>query len=397
MIILVVNCGSSSLQYQLFDIDGEYKLLAKGLAERIGIAGSNITHKPTGGSDVILEKALPDHRAALLEIEKALVDPKYGVINDISQISGVGHRVVHGGEKFTRSILINENVLNAIRENAKLAPLHNPPNITGIEVCQQVMPDVPNVAVFDTAIHQTMPKKAYLYGLPIELYEKHGIRKYGFHGTSHGYVAHQAAKLMGKPFEQTKIITCHLGNGGSITAFDQGKSVDTSMGLTPLEGIIMGTRCGDLDPAVVLYLQETLGVSLQETNDLLNKQSGLKGLCGKADMRDIVKLADQGDTKAHTAIEAFIYRIQKYIGAYIAVLNGVNAIVFTAGIGENSPYLREEILSKFAFLGVKLDPTKNRTNEQIFSTRDSKVYAMTIRTNEELVIAQDTYDIITRR
>jgi acetate kinase len=398
MLILVINCGSSSLKYQLFHVNSEYKLMAKGIADRIGLSsGCSITHKTNGKNEVVLEHPLPDHRAALQAIEEILVDPEHGVIADIKEISGVGHRVVHGGEKFTRSILINESVIAAIQENAKLAPLHNPPNILGIEVCQQLLPDVPNVAVFDTAIHQTMPKKAYLYGLPMELYEKHGIRKYGFHGTSHGYVAKRAAALMKKPFEQSKIITCHLGNGCSIAAFGNGKIVDTSMGLTPLEGVVMGTRCGDLDPAVVLYLMEMLGLSLQETNDLLNKKSGLKGLCGKADMRDIVKLADQGEANAQTAIEVFIYRIQKYIGAYAAALNGTNAIVFTAGIGENSPYLRQEVLSKFDYLGLKLDLAKNKVNEPIFSTPDSRVYAMTIPTNEELVIAKETHELITRR
>jgi acetate kinase len=398
MLILVINCGSSSIKYQLIEINHEYKLMAKGIADRIGqSSGCTITHKVDGKDEVVLEQPLPDHRVALQTIEETLVHPQYGVISDIKEIGGVGHRVVHGGEKFTRSILINESVLAAIRENAKLAPLHNPPNILGIEVCQQLLPEVPNVAVFDTAIHQTMPKKAYLYGLPMELYEKHGIRKYGFHGTSHGYVARRASALMKKPFEQSKIITCHLGNGCSIAAFSNGKIIDTSMGLTPLEGVVMGTRCGDLDPAVVLYLMEMLGLSLQDTNDLLNKKSGLKGLCGKADMRDIVKLADQGDINAHTAIEVFIYRIQKYIGAYAAALNGTNAIVFTAGIGENSPYLRQEVLSKFDYIGLKIDLSKNKVNEPVFSTPDSRVYAMTIRTNEELVIAQETHEIITRR
>jgi len=397
MLILVINCGSSSIKYQLFQINGEYTILAKGIVERIGLPGSNIAHKANGKDEVVISKDLPDHRAALAAIEEALVSPAHGVIKDVKEIAGVGHRVVHGGEKFTRSILINEHVLDAIRENAKLAPLHNPPNITGIEVSQALMPGIPNVAVFDTAIHQTMPKKAYLYGLPIDLYHKHGIRKYGFHGTSHGYVARQAAKLLNKPFETLKIITCHLGNGGSITAFSHGKSIDTSMGLTPLEGIVMGTRCGDIDPAIVLYLQEELGVSLSQTNDLLNKQSGLKGLCGKNDMRDIVTLANQGEENAQTAIDVYCYRIQKYIGAYVAVLNGVNAIVFTAGIGENSPFLREQVLENFTYLGLKLDTAKNRANDQIFSTKDSKVAAMMIRTNEELVIAQDTFDIITRR
>jgi acetate kinase len=397
MLILVINCGSSSLKYQLFNINDEYTLIAKGIADRIGLSsGWSITHKTIGKDEVVLERPLPDHRTALQAIGETLINPDHGAISDVKEIAGVGHRVVHGGEKFTRSILINESVLEAIRENAKLAPLHNPPNILGIEVCQQALPGVPNVAVFDTAIHQTMPKRAYLYGLPIELYQKHGIRKYGFHGTSHGYVARQAAALMGRSFEQCKIITCHLGNGCSITAFLHGKSIDTSMGLTPLEGVVMGTRCGDLDPAVVLYLMEMLGISLQDTNDLLNKKSGLKGLCGKADMRDIVKLADQGDANAQTAIEVFIYRIQKYIGAYAAALNGTDAIVFTAGIGENSSYLRQEVLSKFGYMGIKIDPTKNKLNEPIFSTPDSKVFAMTIKTNEELVIARETHEIITR-
>jgi acetate kinase len=397
MLILVINCGSSSIKYQLFDIGGHYKLMAKGIADRIGLSsGSSVVYKPNDQNEVVIEIPLPDHRTALAAIGQTLINPDYGVIDDIKEIGSVGHRVVHGGEQFIHSILIDENVLEAIRENVKLAPLHNPPNILGIEVCHQVLPGVPNVAVFDTAIHQTMPKKAYLYGLPLDIYEKHGIRKYGFHGISHGYVAQQAAMLMNKPFEQSKIITCHLGNGCSITAFLNGKSIDTSMGLTPLEGVVMGTRCGDLDPAVVLYLMEMLGLSLQETNDLLNKKSGLKGLCGMADMRDIIKLAENGNAYAKTAIEVFIYRIQKYIGAYAAVLNGADAIVFTAGIGENSPYLRQEILSKFGYLGLKIDHTKNKLNEQIFSTPDSKVFAMTIKTDEELVIARETYETIMR-
>jgi acetate kinase len=397
MIILVINCGSSSIKYQLFAIGDNYKLIARGMADRIGLSsGGAVIHKPDGQNEVVLEKPLPDHRTALQVIGQTLLSPQYGVISDFKEIGGVGHRVVHGGEKFTHSILIDEDVLEAIRENVKLAPLHNPPNILGIEVCRHVLPGVPNVAVFDTAIHQTMPKKAYLYGLPMNLYEKHGIRKYGFHGISHGYIARQAAMLMNKPFEQSKIITCHLGNGCSITAFSHGRSIDTSMGLTPLEGVVMGTRSGDLDPAVVLYLMEMLGLSLQETNDLLNKESGLKGLCGMADMRDIIKLADKGDTNARTAIEVFVYRIQKYIGAYTAALNGTDAIVFTAGIGENAPYLRQEILSKFDYLGLKIDAAKNKLNEPIFSTPDSSIFAMTIKTNEELVIAQETHEIIMR-
>lgn len=394
MKILVINCGSSSIKYQVFEINQDYQLLAKGLIERIGIEGSLIKHTVTGSDAVTIEKPISDHKQAMLELEKVLTDPEHGIIKDISEIDGVGHRVVHGGEKFKRSRLINEDVLNAIEENCVLAPLHNPPNITGIQVCQSLMGDTPNVAVFDTAIHQTMPKQSYLYGLPMELYKKHGIRKYGFHGTSHGYVAKQAAKIINKPFDQLKIITCHIGNGGSITAFLNGQVVDTSMGLTPLEGIVMGTRCGDLDPAVVLYLQETLGLSLQETNDLLNKKSGLLGLCGHSDMRDIENAIEAGDENAKIAVDVFTYRLVKYVGSYIAAMNGADAIVFTAGIGEHNPWLREKVVSHFEYMGAKVDTKKNDANEPIFSTDDSSVYAMLIPTNEELVIAQDTYEVI---
>ncbi len=395
MLILVINCGSSSLKYQLFDNEQDCKLLARGIAQRIGLTSKcSIIHKPHDHNEVELKISLPDHRTALHNIGKILINPEYGVLKSFKDIGGIGHRIVHGGEKFTRSVLIDDSVLDAIKENAKFAPLHNPPNIMGIEVCREVLPDVPNVAVFDTAIHQTMPKKAYLYGLPIELYEKHGIRKYGFHGISHGYVARQASILMNKPFEQSKIITCHLGNGCSIAAFLNGKSIDTSMGLTPLEGVVMGTRCGDLDPAVVLYLIDMLGLSLQDTNELLNKKSGLFGLCKMADMRDIIHSAKKGDKNAQTAIDVFIYRIQKYIGAYTAALNGTDAIVFTAGIGENDPFLRQEILSNFGYLGVNIDSKKNDRNDPVFSMPDSKVYAMTIKTNEELVIARETLEIL---
>ncbi len=396
MKILVINCGSSSIKYQLFEISQDYKLLAKGMAERIGIEGSLIKHTPTGKEPVNLEQDFPTHKEAMLAIEQVLTDKNHGVIKDMNEIDGLGHRVVHGGEKFHKSTLINDEVIKAIEENSVLAPLHNPPNIIGIQVSQSLLPNTPNIAVFDTAIHQTMPRQAYLYGLPIELYEKHGIRKYGFHGTSHGYVAKQAAKILKKPFDQLKIVTCHIGNGGSITAFDQGKVVDTSMGLTPLEGIVMGTRCGDIDPAVVLYLQETLGLSLQETNDLLNKKSGLLGLCGQSDMRDINDAIENGDENAKTATEVFKYRIVKYIGSYIAAMNGIDAIVFTAGIGEHNPWLREEIINHFGYIGAKVDTRKNNANENIFSTDDSKVFAMLIPTNEELVIAQDTYEIISK-
>jgi acetate kinase len=397
MIILVINCGSSSIKYQLFAVGDRYELMAKGVADRIGLpSGSSIVHRTSGKDQFAREMPLPDHREALRAVGEILVNADHGVITHINDIDGVGHRVVHGGEKFTSSALIDQGVLDAIRENARFAPLQNPANILGIEVCQHVLPGVPNVAVFDTAIHQAMPAMAYLYGLPMELYEKHGIRKYGFHGTSHSYVARQAAALMNKPLDQCKLITCHLGNGCSVTAFSGGKSMDTSMGMTPLEGVVMGTRCGDIDPAVVLYLVEVLGLSLHETDELLNKKSGLMGLCGKSDMRDIVELAGRGDKSARMAVDVFTYRIRKYIGAYTAALGGADAIVFTAGIGENSAYVRQEILSGLDYLGLKVDPAKNNRNEPVFSTPDSKVLAMAIKTNEELVIAQETHEIISR-
>jgi acetate kinase len=394
MKILVINCGSSSIKYQLFEINKDYHILAKGLVERIGISGSVVQHSPAGKDKVIIEGEIKDHKQAMIAVEKALTNPVYGVIKNIDEIDGVGHRVVHGGEKFHKSTLITEPVLKAIQENSILAPLHNPPNITGIQVSQSLLPNTPNVAVFDTAIHQTMPKRAYLYGLPIDLYKKHGIRKYGFHGTSHGYVAKQAAILMNKPFDKVRIITCHIGNGGSIAAFEYGKVIDTSMGLTPLEGIVMGTRCGDIDPAVVLYLMETLGLSLQETNDLLNKKSGLLGLCGHSDMRDILAAIKANDENAKVAVDVLAYRVMKYVGSYVAAMKGVDAIVFTAGIGEYNPWLREKVISHFAFIGAEVDVVKNNAGEKIFSTANSKVYAMMIPTNEELVIAQDTYEII---
>lgn len=394
MKILVINCGSSSIKYQLFEINQTYELLAKGVAERIGIKDSFLKHQTIGKDEVVFNDDLSDHKAAMMAIDRALTDSKSGAIKELSEIDGVGHRVVHGGEKFKKSTLIDHNVLKAIEENCALAPLHNPPNITGITVCQSLLGDTPNIAVFDTAIHQTMPKKAYLYGLPIDLYKKYGIRRYGFHGTSHGFVAKEAAKLASRPFENMRIITCHIGNGGSITAFENGKVVDTSMGLTPLEGIVMGTRCGDVDPAIVLYLMEVLKLSPKETNDLLNKKSGLIGLCGHSDMRDIANLIENGDESAKIAVEVFKYRITKYIGAYAAAMKGVDCIVFTAGIGEYNPWLREDILSHFEYLGLKVDSQKNKTNQRIFSTDDSKVLAMMIPTNEELVIAQDTYEII---
>ncbi len=302
--------------------------------------------------------------------------------------------MVHGGEEFGESVLVDDEVMGVLRRLADLAPLHNPPNILGIEVCREMLPGVPNVAVFDTAVHQTMPPKAYLYGLPIDLCRKHGIRKYGFHGTSHAYVAQEAARKLGRSLEDLRVITCHLGNGCSVTAFESGRSIDTSMGFTPLEGLVMGTRSGDVDPAVPLYLVKDLGMSPEEVDDLLNQGSGLQGLCGRRDMRDIEAQARQGDRAAQTAIDVFVYRVQKYIGAYTAALGGVDAIVFTAGIGEHSPYVRAEILRPFRYLGLRVDESKNEQGQVLFSAADSSVEVLTIPTNEELVIARDTYELV---
>jgi acetate kinase len=394
MNILVLNSGSSSLKYQLFDMARQANRLARGQVDRIGLSGAFIRHEGSDGPVTKIEQPFPDHGVALQTVLKMVTPAQTGAAAQTLKVDGIGHRVVHGGEAFQQSVLVNDEVIEVLKAHARLAPLHNPPNIVGIEHCRQLLPEVPNVAVFDTAVHQSMPPKAYLYGLPLELYEQHGIRRYGVHGTSHGYVAREAARLLGQPFEDVKIITCHLGNGASITAFQAGQSIDTSMGFTPLEGVMMGTRSGDLDPAIVPYLVEVVGFDLAAVKELLNTKSGLKGLCGQSDMRDIMAEAGQGNPQAQTAIEVFVYRIQKYIGAYVAALNGLEAIVFTAGIGEHSPVLRQKILTAFDYLGVKVDEAKNLANQPIFSAQDSRVYAMTIPTNEELVIAEETYQII---
>jgi acetate kinase len=395
MRILVLNSGSSSLKFQLFDLGDGERLLVKGIADKIGLEDSFLRNEDSNGTQGCRPVALPDHRAALQAIAEVL--RAYGRTTEAAHsIDGVGHRVVHGGEEFSASVLIDDDMMAVLRRLADLAPLHNPPGILGIEVCREALPGVPNVAVFDTAVHQTMPPKAYLYGLPLDLYRKHGIRKYGFHGTSHAYVAQEAARKLGRSLEELRLITCHLGNGCSITAFAQGRSIDTSMGFTPLEGLVMGTRSGDVDPAVPLYLVKDLGMSPEKVDDLFNKESGLQGLCGRRDMRDIEEQARQGDEQAQMAIEVFVYRIQKYIGAYAAVLGGVDAIVFTAGIGENSPYIRAEVLRPFRYLGLEVDESKNQQKQTVFSTEDSRIYAMTIPTNEELVIARDTYDLVAR-
>jgi acetate kinase len=395
MIILVINCGSSSIKYQVFNIEADnYSLLAKGIAERIGENGSFIKHTKTGDETVRIEKHLENHKETMQAIQPLLTDPVHGVIKGMNEIEGIGHRVVQGGEKFTASTIINDEVLETIRDMSKFAPLHNPHNVTGIVSCQQVLPDTPNVAVFDTAIHQTMPPKAYMYAIPLKYYKEGGIRRYGFHGTSHGYVSKEAAKVLGKPLEECKIITCHIGNGGSITAFDHGKVVDTSMGLTPLEGIVMGTRCGDIDPAAVLYLQDHYGLTAKQTDDILNKESGLKGLTGTPDMRDVLKMAKTGNQDAVNALAIYRYRIRKYIGAYLAALNGADAIVFTAGVGENNDTLRFDILNNMEYCGIKIDRDRNLAAETVISADDSKIKIMVIPTNEELVIARDTYRIL---
>ena len=392
MIILVLNCGSSSVKYKGFDMPACSEPLFYGIVERIGFDDSTIFYKEKGVDAQKLVKLLKDHNQALKEVCGLITRSVKNKGN--GTIDAIGHRIVHGGANFSNPVLVDQSVKKTIKNNSKYAPLHNPLNLSGIEICERLFPKVPNIAVFDTALHQTMPAKAYLYGLPIELYEKQNIRKYGFHGISHGYVAKEAAKRINKPLESLKIITCHLGNGSSITAFKNGESIDTSMGLTPLEGLVMATRCGDIDPGIAVHLMEEIGLSLEQVIDLLNKKSGLIGLCGQSDMRDVIKLAENGDKKAQTAIEVFVYRIQKYMGAYIAALNGIDVIVFTAGIGENSHYIRRRILECFGYLGLKIDEARNEENQAIFSTDDSDIYAMTIPTNEELVIAQQTYQIL---
>lgn len=396
MKVLVINAGSSSLKYQLIDMSNESPL-AVGLCERIGIDNSIITQKRFDGKKLEKQVDLPTHKIALEEVVKALTDSEFGVIKDMAEINAVGHRVVHGGERFTSSALIDEGVEQAIKDCFDLAPLHNPPNMMGIEACAEIMPGTPMVAVFDTAFHQTIPKYAYMYALPYDLYEKYGVRKYGFHGTSHMYVSQRAADMLGKPIEDTKIITCHLGNGSSITAVKGGKSVETTMGFTPLEGVAMGTRCGSIDPAVIPFVMEKEGLSSREVDTLMNKKSGVLGVSGISnDFRDLDEAATHGNERAELALEVFTYKIRKVIGEYSAVLNGPDAIVFTAGIGENSASIRKRILTGLDNLGIKIDEEKNkiRGQEVDISTPDSKVRVLIIPTNEELSIARDTKEIV---
>ncbi len=396
MKILVINCGSSSLKYQLINMENE-AVMAKGLVERIGIEGSVLTHRPEGMDKVIIEQPMKDHKDAIKLVLNALVDAKHGVIKDMSEISAVGHRVVHGGEKYASSVLIDEKVMKTLEECTQLAPLHNPPNMIGIEACKGLMPNTPMVAVFDTAFHQTMPNYAYMYALPYELYENHGVRRYGFHGTSHRYVSQVAAEMLGKKLEDCNIITCHLGNGASVAAIEKGKAIDTSMGFTPLEGLVMGTRCGDMDPAIVTFLQNEANMSVEEVNNVMNKKSGVFGISGvSSDFRDIEKAAEEGNERAKLALDMFHYRVKKYVGAYTAVMGGVDAIVFTAGLGENAADTREEVCRGLEFLGVEIDKEKNnvRGQKREISKDGSKVKVFLIPTNEELMIAKDTEEII---
>ena len=395
MNILVINCGSSSLKYQLINSETE-GVLAKGLCERIGIDGM-LTYQPEGGEKEKSEIAMPTHTEAINAVLAALTNEKSGVIKSLSEVGAVGHRVVHGGEKFTSSCLINDESMKAIEECNDLAPLHNPANLIGIRACQELMPGVPMVAVFDTAFHQTMPDVAYTYGIPYEYFEKYKVRRYGFHGTSHSYVSKRTAEIVGKPYDQMKIIVCHLGNGASISAVNCGKSVDTSMGLTPLEGLVMGTRSGDLDPAIIDFVGKKEGLSLDEMNEVLNKKSGMLGISGvSSDGRDLEAAAETGNKRAQLALDVFDYRVIKYIGAYAAAMNGVDAIAFTAGIGENNIKMRKDVCSSLTYLGVKLDEEKNnvRGEERIISADDSKVQVLLVPTNEELAIARETLALV---
>lgn len=395
MKVLVINCGSSSLKYQVLDMTDE-SLLAKGLVERIGMEGSVINHTKTGKDKIVKNVPMNDHKDAIAQVLAAIRDNEHGVIRDMSEIGAVGHRVVHAGERYSESVLITESVISTLEECIELAPLHNPPNLLGIRACQELMPDTPMIAVFDTAFHQTMPPQSYLYALPYEYYEKYRVRRYGFHGTSHKYVAQKAAQSLNININDLKLITCHLGNGASVTAIKHGRVIDTSMGFTPLEGLVMGTRSGDLDPAIVTYIKEKENMTDAEINDVLNKKSGVLGISGvSSDFRDIEAAVEAGNERAALALRMFAQKVRFYIGAYIAEMNGVDAIVFTAGVGENDISMREIICTDLGNLGIKLDPIKNKVKgqETIISTDDSKVKLLLIPTNEELMIARDTYEL----
>ena len=396
MKVLVINSGSSSIKYQLINMENE-SVLAKGLVERIGIEGSRLEQE-VAGEEFEIEKEIADHEVGMELVINTLTDDDKGVISDVDEINAVGHRVVHGGEYFDSSVIVDEDVKEKIKESSNLAPLHNPANLMGVEVCEELIPEAPQVVTFDTAFHQSIPEQAYMYALPHEYYEDYGVRRYGFHGTSHKFVAQRTAEEMDKDIEDLKIITCHLGNGASVAAVKNGKSYDTSMGLTPLEGLMMGTRCGDLDPAAVPFIMEKEDLSPQEMDEVMNNESGFLGVSGiSSDTRDIEEAAEEGNERAQLALDMFAYRVRKYIGSYAAAMNGVDAVVFTAGIGENAIAMREDICTDLDYLGIEIDEDKNdvRGETQEISSDDAEVKVFTIPTNEELVIARDTKELVT--
>ena len=396
MKILVINCGSSSLKYQLINMETE-DVMAKGLVERIGIEGSRIKHETIGKEKKTIETPMQDHKRALELVMESLTNEEYGAIKSLDEIDAVGHRVVHGGEDFAKSVVIDEKVLKGIEDNVEIAPLHNPPNIMGIKACQRLLPNVKQAAVFDTAFHQTMPAESYIYALPYEYYEKYKIRRFGFHGTSHKYITNRAAEMLGKDVNEVNLITCHLGNGSSICAVKNGKSIDTSMGFTPLEGLAMGTRCGDLDPAILPFIMEKENLSTDEINTLINKKSGVLGISGvSSDFRDIEAARDEGNKRAKLALDIFEKRVRGYIGSYMTELDHVDAIVFTAGVGENSIEMRESIVNGLKSLGIKIDPERNnvRGEDKLISADDSSIKIFVIPTNEELMIARDTKELV---
>ena len=398
MKVLVINCGSSSLKYQVLDMPSE-ELLCKGLVERIGIDGSVITHTKIGMDKVSKVVFMKDHKDAIAQVIAFLTSPEVGVIKDMNEIGAVGHRVVHAGEKFACSVKISDEVVNALEECIDLAPLHNPANLIGIAACKELIPDAPMVGVFDTAFHQTMPAESYIYALPYEYYEKYGVRRYGFHGTSHRYVSMKAAEMLGKDLKDVRMITCHLGNGASLAAVKDGKCYDTSMGLTPLEGLVMGTRCGDIDPAVIKFIADKEGKTFDEMDKVINKQSGILGISGiSSDFRDVENAANEGNARADLAQKVFVHRVKHYIGAYMAEMGGVDAIVFTAGLGENGKTMRKWICEGLEGLGIEIDDEKNdvRGKDTIISKDSSKVKILLVPTNEELMIAKDTYDLVTK-
>ena len=399
MIVLVINCGSSSLKYQVLDMrsDNDYTLLAKGLVERIGLEMGEVTHRPSGKDKLVISKPVPNHTEGIKSVLGLLTDPGHGVLKSLDQIEAVGHRVAHGGELFPESCVVDDKVMEGIRSLCELAPLHNPANLLGIEAVKKLLPQVPQVAVFDTSFHQTMPDYAYMYAIPYECYEKLHVRRYGFHGTSHKFVAHRACEFLGMDINDSRIVTCHLGNGGSVTAVLNGKSVDTSMGFTPVEGVVMGTRCGNIDAGAVTYLQDKLGLDVDGITKLLNKKSGFLGVSGvSSDCRDIVNAYENGNYRAGLSLNMFYHSVRKYIGAYSAVMGGLDVIVFTGGIGENDCEARREICSTLGFLGVDFDEAANkgvRGEDKLLTKAGSRVKVLTLSTNEELVIARDTMNL----